>query len=72
MFSLLNAIQVYRAVHDSLPAPATLTVGAPIYGSTSGLDESLRSSVAPPPLAATPMQIQYTSDLMARLIEAAR
>ena len=70
--ALLNAILAYQAIHDSHPAPATLTVRAPIYDSTSGLDETLRSSVSPPPLAATPMQIQYTSELMARLIEAAR
>lgn len=69
--ALLNATLVYRAIHDSVPAPEALTVRAPIYGSTSGLDATLRSSIAPPPLAATPMDIQYTSGLMALLTEVA-
>lgn len=70
--ALLNAILVYRAIHDTLPEPGPLRVAAPIYGSTSGLDETLRSSVSPPPLAATPMEIQYASDIVARLIGASR
>ena len=70
--ALLNAILVYRAIHDTLPEPGPLRVAAPIYGSTSGLDETLRSSVSPPPLAATPMEIQYDSDIVANLIGAPR
>jgi hypothetical protein len=70
--ALLNAILVYRSVHDALPGTGPLTVEAPIYGSTSGLDETLRSSGSPPPLAATPMRIQYTSRQMGTLVESVR
>lgn len=66
--TLLNAVLLHRALFGSLPSPSALTVKAPIYGSTSGLKETLRSSDAAPPLADTPLQIYYPSETLQKLI----
>lgn len=67
--ALLNAILVYHAIHGELPQPGPLTVAAPIYGSTSGLDERLRRSDAPPPLETTPMEVRYDSAVVEMLLD---
>lgn len=66
--ALLNALLVYQAIHDALPQPGPLTVRAPIYGSNSGLDETLRSSDAPPPLETTPIEVRYDSAVVEKLL----
>ena len=66
--ALLNALLVYQTIHGALPQPGPLTVAAPIYGSTSGLDETLRSSDAPPPLETTPIEVHYDSAVLERLL----
>ena len=65
---LLNAVAVYRALHETLREPVPLTVTAPIYGTTSGLTEELRSAKAPPPLPDTPTEISYSPDTLKRLL----
>jgi hypothetical protein len=59
--ALLNAVSLYGALLGRLPEPAAFSVHAPIYGTTSGLTEALRSAEAPPPLATTPRSIQYSA-----------
>lgn len=59
--ALLNAALLHQALLKQLPQPLAFTVNAPIYGSTSGLVEDLRSAEAPPPLAATPLQLSYAA-----------
>lgn len=66
--ALLNALLVYQAIHDALPKPGPLRVTAPIYGITTGLDETLRSSDAPPPLKTTPTEVQYDSAVLEKLL----
>ena len=68
--ALLNGVLVYRALHGTLPAPGPLTVKAPIYGSDSGLDASLRPADAPPPRPGTPMVVQYPAATVAALLRA--
>jgi len=68
--ALLNAILVYQALHGSLPSPEPLTVIAPIYGSTSGLTETLRQADAPPPLSETPKEVRYSSATLSKLLGA--
>ena len=68
--ALLNAILVYQALHGSLPSPKPLTVMAPIYGSTSGLTETLRQADAPPPLSETPKEVRYSSATLRKLLGA--
>jgi hypothetical protein len=67
--ALLNAILVYKTLRGSLPSPKPLTVKAPIYGSTSGLTETLRASGAPPPLPETPAKVHYSSDTLKKLLD---
>ncbi|WP_460457049.1 hypothetical protein [Arenimonas alkanexedens] len=67
--ALLNAVLVYQAVHEELPGLGPLTVTAPIYGSTSGLDETLRRSDAPAPLKTTPTEVRYGSDVVEKLLD---
>lgn len=67
--ALLNAMLVYRALHGALPEPRPLTVTAPIYGSTSGLTETLRRADAPPPLPDTPGEVRYTSGTLKTLLD---
>jgi len=67
--ALLNALLVYQAIHGALPRPGPLKVRAPIYGSTSGLDETLRSSDAPPPLDTTPIEVRYDSAVVEKLLD---
>ncbi|HEX5693919.1 MAG TPA: hypothetical protein VFY00_04775 [Arenimonas sp.] len=66
--ALLNALLVYQAVHDTLPAPGQLTVVAPIYESTSGLTQAPRASDAPPPLSTTPRRVHYEAEAVDRLL----
>lgn len=66
--ALLNAVQVYEALHEALPAAAPLRVTAPIYGTTSGLDERLRGAEDPPPLADTPGDLFYSSETVQKLL----
>ena len=68
--ALLNAVLVYQSLHSSLPEPWSLTVKAPIYGSTSGLSEIIRQADAPPPLPDTPDEVRYTSDTLKKLTSA--
>lgn len=69
--ALLNALLVYQAVHDQVPTVAPLTVTAPIYGTTSGLDGTLRRADDPPPLAGTPGHIHYPASTVAALLNVA-
>lgn len=62
--ALLNAMRIHQVLRGALPEPAALTVNAPIYGVSSGLDGTRRASDAPPPRADTPMQMQYTADTL--------
>ena len=66
--ALLNAILVYQALHGSLPSPEPLTVMAPIYGTTSGLTETLRQADAAPPLSDTPGEVRYSSATLGTLL----
>lgn len=68
--ALLNALLVYQAIQGELPGPGPLTVTAPIYGSTSGLKETLRHSNTPPPLKTTPLEVRYASDVVQKLLAA--
>ncbi len=68
--ALLNALRIYQSLHNSLPEPWTLTVRAPIYGSTSGLTKAIRQADAPPPLLDTPDEVRYTSDTLKKLTTA--
>lgn len=66
--ALLNAMLIYQEIHGSLPKPEPLTVAAPIYGSTSGLTETLRQADAPPPLSETPSEVSYSSVVFRELL----
>ncbi len=66
--ALLNAVLVYRALHGALPAPGPLMVKAPIYGSGSGLEASLRPADAAPPRPGTPMVVHYPARTMEALL----
>lgn len=66
--ALLNAVLIYKTLLGSLPSPQPLLVNAPIYGSTSGLTEAVRSSDAPPPLPGTPTEVHYPSDTLEKLL----
>ncbi len=60
--ALPNAASVYHALVGQPPARSALKVKAPIYGTTSGLTESLRAAEDPPPLPATPASIAYPAE----------
>jgi hypothetical protein len=66
--ALLNAVLVHKALRGSLPRPASLTVKAPIYGSTSGLTETLRQADAPPPLPGTASEVRYSPATLKKLL----
>jgi hypothetical protein len=68
--ALLNGLLVYKTLFGSLPEPVALHVNAPIYGTTSGLKETLRPSDAAPPLPGTPVGIRYHPETMRKLIGA--
>lgn len=68
--ALLNAVLVYQTLHRSLPKLAPLTVMAPIYGSKSGLRETLRQADAPPPLRETPRKVRYEAGVLKTLLNA--
>ena len=65
---LLNATLLHQALLGTLPKPNALTVNAPIYGTTSGLTETLRSAEDPPPLATTPSNIEYPASALQSLM----
>ena len=67
--ALLNAVLVHKALRGSLPRLGPLTVTAPIYGSTSGLTETLRQADAPPPLPDTPNKVHYSPDTLKKLLD---
>jgi proteasome lid subunit RPN8/RPN11 len=66
--ALLNAVLLHKTLRGTLPSPQALTVRAPIYGSTSGLTETLRQAIAPPPLPDTPSEVHYSSDTVEKLL----
>jgi hypothetical protein len=65
--ALLDAIRLHQALRGRLPAPVPLTVKAPIYGVSSGLDAVLRSSDAPPPRPETMPGTQYDAETIRRI-----
>lgn len=67
---LLDGIRLHQALRGRLPMPAPLTVKAPIYGVSSGLDASLRASDAPPPRSDTVLEAHYGASSMRRICEA--
>jgi len=68
--TLLNAILVHEAALGSRPRPGPVVVKAPIYGSNSGLDVSLRKAEGPPPLADTPVEERYSSEALVKVLGA--
>lgn len=58
--ALLNAMLIYRTLHESPPPDAPITVRAPIYRIKSGLTEALRQSDDPSPLPGTLPEIEYS------------
>lgn len=68
--ALLNGLLIYQELQGALPAAQSLTVKAPIYGSTSGLSQALRAANAPPPLTDTPLEVHYPAETMAMLLSA--
>lgn len=66
--ALLNAILLHQALLHVPAKPVAFATTAPIYGSVSGLDETLRMAEAPPPLASTPTGIHYSSDCLKKLL----
>lgn len=66
--ALLNAAVLHQALLGKLPKLAPLTVNAPIYGTTSGLDETIRSAEGPPPLATTPRSIEYSVESLQTIL----
>lgn len=66
--ALLNAVQLHRTLHGAPPAPAALTVTAPIYAPRSGLDETLRRADDPPPLPDTPGRVDYPRETLETLL----
>ena len=66
--ALLNAIAIFETLYGSPPQATTLSVRAPIYGTTSGLKSTLRRSDAPPPLNGTPIGISYQDTDVQRIL----
>ena len=66
--ALLNATLLHQTLLHKEPRPAALTVAAPIYGITSGLVENVRGAEDPPPLPATPSNIQYSAETVQQLL----
>ncbi|MCD9087729.1 hypothetical protein [Stenotrophomonas sp. SY1] len=64
--TLLDAVQLHRAVHGRYPERG-FTVDAPIYGTKSGLDATLRDANAPAPLSDTPTRITYSDAEVQRI-----
>lgn len=64
--TLLDAVQLHRAIHGSYPERG-FTVDAPIYGTKSGLDATLRDANAPAPLSDTPTRIMYSDAEVQRI-----
>jgi len=65
---LLNATILHQALLGNPPKPNAFTVNAPIYGTTSGLTESVRNAEDPPPLATTPISIEYPASALQTLL----
>jgi len=64
--TLLDAIQLYRAIHGHLPERG-FSVAAPIYLPKSGLDADLRDADAAAPLADTPTHLHYPDAMIQRI-----
>lgn len=64
--TLLDAIQIYRAIHGRLPEHG-FSVAAPVYLPKSGLDADLRDANAVAPLADTPTHIHYPDAMIQRI-----
>jgi hypothetical protein len=67
--ALLDAIRLHQVLRGRLPAPVPLTVKAPIYSVSSGLDAVLRSSDAPPPRSGTVPGMLYDAETIRRITE---
>ena len=70
--ALLNAMVLYEALHGAMTYVGRLCVSAPIYGTVSGLDQTLRRAESPPPLAATPREACYRIETMGKIQRAVR
>ena len=68
--ALLNAVSLHHALLGVLPKSRAYTVKAPIYGTTSGLTEALRSAEDPAPLTTTPRSIQYSAESLRAVLRA--
>ena len=66
--ALLNAIAIFETLYGTSPPATTLTVRAPIYGTTSGLKSTLRQADAPPPRNDTPIGISYQATDVQRIL----
>lgn len=67
--ALLNAILLHQALLGMPPQPNALKVNAPIYGTTSGLTETVRRAEDPPPLETTPRGIEYSANSLQILLQ---
>jgi len=64
--TLLDAVQLYRALFDTRPVLG-FTVAAPIYGASSGLRAELRDADAPAPRPQTAQGIGYDDAMIGQL-----
>lgn len=67
---LLDAMRLHQVMRGRLPTPAPLTVRAPIYGISSGLDAVPRASDAPPPRPDTGLEVRYAAATMGTIFDA--
>jgi hypothetical protein len=70
--ALLNAALLHQALLGKPPGLAAFTVDAPIYGTSSGLVETLRHAEDPPPTSNTPRRVHYDSKSLARVLRPMR
>lgn len=66
--TLLNAVLLHRAILGGWPEPVAFTVGAPIYGASSGLTPEVRGAADPPPIDTTPRAIDFPAETLRRLL----
>ena len=66
--TLLDAMLLYKQLYGSYPAAKAFVVRAPIYGTHSGLEPTLRRATAPPPNASTPRSVSYSAAMMGKLL----
>jgi len=67
--ALLNALAIFETLYNSSPPATTLSVRAPIYGTTSGLKSTLRQADAPPPRSDTPLGTSYQATEVQRILD---